>query len=407
MNNESDIAFEEPEASPEPTTENKLIKPGKAKKYVLDYDGKTGALYKLFLLDFFMRIITIGIYSFWGKTRLRKYIFSRHALDGDRFEYTGTGGELFKGFLKVLPILVILFVPLALQGVNPLFSLFYIPLVYCVGIAIYGATRYRYSRTRWRGVRGYLDGSTIGYANLAFGRMLLNFITLGFAIPSSDIAKHRYIMNNAYFGNVKAEFTGDSKVLFGAYIKSMLLVFFLFIALGGLFYASFAMAQNGDYSGYDQSQYSSEEKYDDMNFSEFNSEFGHLAGELNAHTFIIATASFLVIFIPFLIFPIARSIYVAALMREKMRGLKVGHLKFMCTVTAGKLIKHKMANALILLLTLGLGFPYIVQRNIRFMVRHHIIMGDLKAFQAEQGKDQCLTSGEGLETGFDIDAGFF
>lgn len=407
MNNESDMAFEEPEATPEPTTENKSIKPGKAKKYVLDYDGKTGALYKLFLLDFFMRIITIGIYSFWGKTRLRKYIFSRHALDGDRFEYTGTGGELFKGFLKVLPILVILFVPILLVEIYPIFVIFYIPLTYCIGIAIYGATRYRYSRTRWRGVRGYLDGSTIGYANLAFGRMLLNFITLGFAIPSSDIAKHRYIMNNAYFGNVKAEFTGDSKVLFGAYIKSMLLVFFIFIALGGLVYAGFAMAQSGDYSGYGQSQYNADENFDDLDFGEFNSEFGDLGGELGAYTGMIMAATFFMIFIPFLIFPLARSIYVAALMREKMRGLKVGHLKFMCTVTTGKLIKHKMANALILILTLGLGFPYIVQRNIRFMVRHHIIMGDLKAFHAEQGKDQGLTSGEGLETGFDIDAGFF
>lgn len=405
MNDETEMALEESAPTPEPTTENKPVKPGKAKKYVLEYDGKTGALYKLFLLDFFMRIITIGIYSFWGKTRLRKYIFSRHALDGDRFEYTGTGGELFKGFLKVLPILVILFVPIILAEFYPILALFYIPLAYCIGIAIYGATRYRYSRTRWRGVRGYLDGSTIGYANLAFGRMLLNIITLGFAIPSSDIAKHKYIMNNAYFGNVKAEFTGDSKVLFGAYIKSMLLVFVLFVGLGGLIYAGFAMAQTGDYSGYGQSQYSAEENFDNLDFG--GSEFGDLGGELGAYTGMIMAATFLMIFIPFLIFPLARSIYVAALMREKMRGLKVGHLKFMCTVTTGKLIKHKMANALILVFTLGLGFPYIVQRNIRFMVRHHIIMGDLKAFQAEQGKDQGLTSGEGLETGFDIDAGFF
>ena len=162
------------------------------------------------------------------------------------------------------------------------------------------------------------------------------------------------------------------------------------------------MAQDGDYS-YSQSQYNSNQNFEDMDFRRLNTEVSSLPG-LMAALFYLFSISILIFS---LIIPLARSIYVAALMREKMRGLKVGHLKFMCTVTTGKLIKHKMANALILVLTLGLGFPYIVQRNIRFMVRHHIIMGDLKAFQAEQGKDQGLTSGEGLETGFDIDAGFF
>jgi len=108
-----------------------------------------------------------------------------------------------------------------------------------------------------------------------------------------------------------------------------------------------------------------------------------------------------------LIFPIARSIYTAALMREKMRGLKIGNLKFMNTVGAMDLIKHKLANLFIMLFTLGFGIPYILQRNIKFNARYNIIMGDLDAFQAEQGKDQGLSSGEGLEAGFDIDAGFF
>ena len=370
MNNDTDLAFEEPENTPTPPPEDKPAHTGKPKQYVLEYDGKTGALFKLYLLDFFMRIITIGIYLFWGKTRLRKYILSHHALGGDRFEYTGTGGELFKGFIKVLPILAILFIPLLFKEQYPILMLIYLPLIYCYGIALYGAHRYRYSRTRWRGIRGYLDGSTIGYANLAFGRLLLNIITLGFAVPSSDIAKHKYIMNNAYFGNIKAEFDGHSKVLFGAYIKSMLLVVFLTtLSSIGMFISITAALTIGQVAA---------------------------GGGM-----IISVLAFI------LIFPIARSIYAAALMREKMRGLKIGNLKFICTVNATDLIKLKLGNLLILLLTFGIGYPFTAQRTIRFMARHHIVMGNLDAFQAEQGKDQGLTSGEGLEAGFDIDVGFF
>jgi len=370
MNEEAELSLEEPEDIKQEVSATKSMKPSKPKKYDLVYDGKTGSIYKIVLLDLLLRIITLNIYSFWGKTRFRKYVVSHHSLGGDRFEYTGTGGELFKGFLKVLPILVILFAPLAFLEAYPVLAIFYIPLIYCYGIAVYGATRYRYSRSRWRGIRGYLDGSTTGYANLAFGRMLLNIVTLGFAIPASDIAKHKYIMNNSYFGNVKAEFNGDSKVLFGAYMKSIFLIFLLMILfLGGIFLSIGASLTMGKTTAI----------------------IGIAVG------FIGVT----------LIFPIARSIYTAALMREKMRGLKIGNLKFMNTVGAMDLIKHKLANLFIMLFTLGFGIPYILQRNIKFNARYNIIMGDLDAFQAEQGKDQGLSSGEGLEAGFDIDAGFF
>ncbi len=370
MNEETELSLEEPEEIETAPSVAESQKPSKPRKYDLVYDGKTGAIYKLVLLDFLLRIITFNIYSFWGKTRFRKYVWSRHSLGGDRFEYTGTGGELFKGFLKVLPILAILLVPLMFVETYPILMLFYIPLIYCFGIAVYGATRYRYSRTRWRGIRGYLDGSTIEYANLAFGRLLLNIVTLGFAIPASDIAKHKYIMNNSYFGNVKAEFNGDSKVLFGAYMKSMFLVGLLMVLMFGFIYLSVL-------------------------------SYVTVGKEAAAVGFVTGFIGF------FLIFPIARSIYTAALMREKMRGLKVGNLKFINTVGAMDLIKHKLVNSIILFLTIGLGIPYILQRNIRFIARHNIIMGDLDAFEAEQGKDQGLTSGEGLEAGLDIDAGFF
>ncbi len=89
-----------------------------------------------------------------------------------------------------------------------------------------------------------------------------------------------------------------------------------------------------------------------------------------------------------------------------MRGLQVGSLKFMCTVTTMDLIKHKLMNGLILIITLGFGYAIVVNRNMKFMARHHIIMGDLEAFEAKQAEDQGLTTGEGLDGALDLDTGF-
>src|SRR5258705_6215321 len=66
------------------------------------YDGRLGELYGIFIVNLLLSIVTLGFYRFWGKTRIRRYIWSRLSLSGDAFEYTGTGGELFIGFLIVV-----------------------------------------------------------------------------------------------------------------------------------------------------------------------------------------------------------------------------------------------------------------------------------------------------------------
>ena len=53
----------------------------------------------LSIVNFILRILTLGIYHFWGKTEVRRRIWSAVRLNGEPLEYTGTGKELFIGFL--------------------------------------------------------------------------------------------------------------------------------------------------------------------------------------------------------------------------------------------------------------------------------------------------------------------
>ena len=41
-----------------------------------------------------LTILTLGVYHFWGKAKVRRYLFSHTAFAGDRFAYHGTGKEL-------------------------------------------------------------------------------------------------------------------------------------------------------------------------------------------------------------------------------------------------------------------------------------------------------------------------
>src|SRR5882672_5080145 len=60
-----------------------------------------GGFAGLSFLNGLLRILTLGVYHFWGKTEVHQRIWSAVRIDGEPLEYRGTGGELLRGFLVV------------------------------------------------------------------------------------------------------------------------------------------------------------------------------------------------------------------------------------------------------------------------------------------------------------------
>src|SRR5437868_1091802 len=69
------------------------------------YDGSLGELYAIYLRHIVMMLLTFGWSRFWGRTRLRRYVWNHLSILGDRFEYRGRGRELLIGFLLAVVML--------------------------------------------------------------------------------------------------------------------------------------------------------------------------------------------------------------------------------------------------------------------------------------------------------------
>ena len=66
-----------------------------------------GGFLGLSMLNGVLRILTLGVYHFWGKTEVRQRIWSAVRIDGEPLDYRGTGGELFRGFLIVFFLILL------------------------------------------------------------------------------------------------------------------------------------------------------------------------------------------------------------------------------------------------------------------------------------------------------------
>src|SRR4051812_49412482 len=139
-------------------------------------------------------ICTLGIYRFWAAARQRRYLWSRTHLIDDTLEWTGTGKEMFLGFLIVMCVLApfllffqFLFPALIAHGKADaafgIFTLFYITMIYLGGFARFRALRYRLSRTWWHGIRGGSDEPGWSYGGEYVGRYALAIITMFIVYP--------------------------------------------------------------------------------------------------------------------------------------------------------------------------------------------------------------------------------
>ncbi|MDP2207036.1 MAG: YjgN family protein [Alphaproteobacteria bacterium] len=347
----------------------------------IGYSGQTGSVYKIWLLNIFLTVITLGIYSFWGKTRLRRYIMGCFKLGGDHFEYTGTGKELFIGFLKVLPVIIALYAG-AFFLPPQMVVIIYLPILYLFPVAIFMAMRYRLNRLTWRGIRARLTGSPFRFGGFALWRMFLNIISFGILIPASDIATYGYMVNRAGIGNVRAKFDGKVSALIRTHIVTLILCV---VGAGVITGVIVGMTYLG-MPTLDENDPASKAQY------------------VEQVTQMMSGAIFIGIFLSVGWIMLVRSYYHAALMREKMRGLTLGKIRFKCTATGFDVLKLRLGNLLIIVFTLGLGFPVVIQRRMRFMADKLMVGGDLDDAQMMQAARESGAAGEGLDDLFGIDA---
>jgi uncharacterized membrane protein YjgN (DUF898 family) len=359
------------------------------------YDGRLGQIYVIFIKNMLLGMITLGIYRFWGRTNLRRYIWSHVSLQGDPFEYTGTGGELFMGFLIVVGFFFVASIAITIAGLAagpdsmvPQFANIFLALsvFYLIFVARYAAQRYRLTRTSWRGVRGGMTGSAWLWGIKAMFLTVVAGLTLGLAGPWVQMRLIDDRLNNSYFGDAKASIQSSSRPLYLAFFLGILVFILGAVIVAGIIWALLqangTIDQIGGILSSDADPTMREEQI----------------GEAMGRSFWVIILAYLAVILLSLA---AFAQYYVAMAREIAAKLTLAELRFGTTVTIGRFINRMFWNIVIIVFTVGLGLPIALHRTLKFLERNIQIYGEIDGSQITQSNLPRPKFGEGLLEAFD------
>jgi uncharacterized membrane protein YjgN (DUF898 family) len=279
------------------------------RNYSLAFYGKGMEYFKIQLVNIILSILTLSLYYPWAKERTLKYLYNKNTFEGTPFVFSGTGKEMFKGYVKALAILAILygvFFYLVLNDSPGLaFLVVYGGILALLPIAIHGSYRYRMAKSSWRGIRFGYTGVQKTLIGIFFKGLFFTLITFGIYSPWFAMDLRRYLLSNISIGNARFVYTGGGTDYFTMSIKGYFLTIFTL----------------GIYMFWWQKD-----------------QFEFFVNNL----------------------------------RLEQEGDAVF---FRSTATGGGFARLMIVNFLILVFTLGLGFPWVVMRNIDFVMKSIEVSG--------------------------------
>jgi len=240
--------------------------PSRLRVSPFSFNGNAVEFFKIWIVNIFLMIFTLGLYSPWAKVRKLRYLYGNTYLDDNRFDYLADPVRILKGRLVSVTALVGYYLAwdfypdagMALLVIGALLLPF----------ALVTATSFQMRNTSYRNIRfSFQSAYKTIYRQLAapLGIVLIltgiaytifdlnwipayesnpgdvelvksDFITLIFllvlmpVIPYFDYLRAGFIVNHTQFGNLDAEFEGAVWSFYKIYLQAVL-IFILIVTL--------------------------------------------------------------------------------------------------------------------------------------------------------------------------------
>jgi uncharacterized membrane protein YjgN (DUF898 family) len=325
----------------------------KVNRLSFEFTGNGAEYFKIWIVNIFLSIVTLGIYSAWAKVRSHQYFYGNTRLNNSAFEYLASPITILKGRV----IAVILFAIYTLvQKINPLLSagLFFVFIVALPWLVML-SLRFRMRNTAYRNIRFGFDGALFEAAKSYTLMFLLLPFTLGLLLPYMLFLQNSYFINNARYGVDGFSYSAAPRDYYRIYFRA----FLAFLAVAVV--AMVALA-------------------------------------------IMPLLSSLVMLVGYLLVVTYLQVELMNLMFD---NLHLGDHQFYSSLAMVPYFKLYLFNTIGMVVTLGLYYPWAKVRIARYRAKHLLLIsqGSLDHYVASQ-QNEVNALGEEVGDIFDVDLVF-
>ena len=394
--------------------------PTDSRELAFTFTGSGKEYFKIWIVNLALTILTLGVYSAWATVRSKRYFYGNTWLDGANFEYHATPQQLLFGRLLAL---FLLGVYLLLSQFNPLANLLLISVLsLAIPWVMWRSLQFRARMSSYRNVRFGFSGSlakaylipaipllitlVIGVLlsatifNLsardndivALGtQWLLAFIPFSFVlgtfyllIPYLQKAYTSYYLNHSQYGQATFSAQLSTGTYYGVYFKAFMLAM-LCLPLIALVVGAIGAAIAG-----------------------FISTINPTLDNNSGMEFWLGLGVLLLSYVPTLIIGALIQAYIQARLHNHMfeKLALDSYLTLHSSYSATTLWKLYLRNLMLLIITLGLAYPWVRVNLARYAATATQVKAntDLSHFSSQQ---QAAVSAVGEELGdvFDLNIG--
>ncbi|NRB67453.1 MAG: DUF898 domain-containing protein [Vibrio sp.] len=356
----------------------------------INFKGKGGEFFGIWIVNVLLSIITLGIYSAWAKVRTKRYFYGNTYVDNDNFEYHAVPMQILKGRLVAVAVLVIWAVANAFFPVVSavLLLAFYIALPWL----LWSNARFDAAMTSYRNVHFSFDSSLkdayVALMGRGLGALLAVAIYVGVVMGVASVSPvgatvlgitsfifmavvyawvvagaHRYFSNGYRYGDWKFSAELETGFFFKTYLKAIGLGIVASIVL--LVVMSLTV-----FSGFD--------------FTAFQS--GDLSSFMGASQFV----TFIVAYIAIIILTIGLTAYTTTRLRNyifdqlqaKSAQESDNRYTFKSSLTARGYTWLVISNFLLQVVTLSIARPWVMVRTSRYVADNTVVFGDMSALKS-------------------------
>ncbi len=329
----------------------------------LEFSGRAGEYFKIWIVNVLLSILTLGIYSAWAKVRTKRYFYGNTRLAGASFEYLAEPVQILKGRLIAFGVFVLY--SIAGKLIPPLAAALGLAFLIVLPWLVVRAHAFNAHYSAYRNIRFGFAGRVGEAAVIYIGLVLLSIVTLGAAYPYYTYRRHRFTVTQSGYGTSYFGFAAQARQFYLVHLKVVGLIVAPIVVIA---LVATLVPRDG-----------------------------------TAGPFLLPAVT---LFGFSLIYLFAWAYLQTAIANLTWSNVSLGAHRFASTLQTSRMLWLYVSNALAVAFSLGLLIPWAQIRLARYRLHNLKLLtaGDLENFVAGE-QQKVAAAGEEISDFFDVDIG--